>query len=171
MPPSHKRIPLRSLLNCETIAATLVAGRPPRLFNPLHDTGYERYFQGPSTENWRQVDSLETATSPLRKHSVGGTLTRNNRSRHFSLWKNKGAAEPWNFTGVLLYLHIRPTGKCCSSPNFCHKTEVLPTENTTLANSESYPDIRQPSGWVSLQVELHFSPNQTTQTQTSTDNP
>jgi hypothetical protein len=47
--------------------------------------------------------------------------------------------------GVLLHLHIRPTEKFCRSSDVCHKTEVLPTENTTLANSESYPDIRQPS--------------------------
>jgi len=157
MLPSHKRIHLRSLLSCETMAATLVAGWPPRLFNPLHDTGYERYFRGPSTENWRQVGSLETATSPLQKHYVGGTLTRNNRCLHFSNENTKAQKSRGTSTGVLLYLHIRLTEKCCSSSDICHKTVFPPTENTTLANSESYPDIRQPSGWVSLQVELTFS--------------
>lgn len=51
--------------------------------------------------------------------------------------------------------------KFCWSSDVCHKTEDLSTENTTHANSESYPDMRQPSGWVLLQVELTFSPNQT----------
>jgi hypothetical protein len=157
MPPSHKRIPLRSFLNCVTVAATLVAGWPPRLFNPLHDTGYEQsYFRGPSTESWRQVDSLKMATSPRRKHFVGGTVARNSRCRHFSYWKNTGAAEPWNFNRSPTVPAYTTYWKILLIPDVCHKIEVLPTENTTLANSESYPDIRQPSVWVSLQAELTF---------------
>lgn len=124
-----------------------------------------------SVITWRQIDSLETATSPQRKHYVGGNTYAKQQMTTFFLMKEQRRSRAvelqQEFYCTCIYDLLKnfadPPTSVSKLKFYQWKIQHLQTQ-TAIRTYVSHRNESH-SKW-----NLNFSPNQSTQTQTSTDN-